>query len=429
MKHWFSDVPSFRRNQLQFFLDKAAESNEPAVRLRLGSKRLWLITGPDLARTILKGEDRIADKGFFIEKLRPIVGKSLLTINGEENTRRRRAIHAGFSKGAAQQLVPEIAATVREAAVELAKQDHFNVQDAMAQLTLRIACVALFGKGVLTRGDENLVINAVRLVEEDVATELFRVVPAMPWQARAKQKRRAEARAMMQIVVNRVRDKAKDSSALRALIDLGLDDEAIRDEIVTMLIAGHHTTGAAATWILYYMASLPELSNIMAEEAARLASCSGEFNNEALLSATKSQALVKEVLRLFPSAHWFSRDALMPLSAGSNTIKTGDSMIICPWQMHRDERHWPLASTFDTNRNFSSKAYLPFGAGPRACLGLVLANMTLQVIALELASAFEFEVHGALPTPIPTGSVTLIPPTLVLRAHVRKPSSFALAAE
>jgi hypothetical protein len=93
MKHWFSDVGPFQRNQLKFFLDKAAETDAPAVRVRLGLKRLWLITEPELARTLLKGEGEVAEKGFFIRKLRPQLSnistdsvnqsrKSLLTLLG-----------------------------------------------------------------------------------------------------------------------------------------------------------------------------------------------------------------------------------------------------------------------------------------------------------------------------------------------------------
>jgi cytochrome P450 len=430
MKHWFSDVGHFRRDPLKFFLDRAASSDDPAIRLRLGPKRVWLVTDPTAARDILKQDEKLVDKGHFIRKLRPIVGHSLLTINGDENARRRRALHAVFTKGVSQKYVPEMSAVIREAASGLVYRNEFNAHALTAPLTLRMICVAMFGKGVLNRSDEALILNAVRLVEDDLAKELFRAAPATPWARRAQSKRRDEARYMTKIVVDRVRTSASESSVLAALIGLDLDDETIRDEIVTMLIAGHHTTGSAAAWIMYYLAREPQLAAQIAAEAFELTRSTGEFTYETLQRATVSAALVKEVLRLFPSAHWFARDARSAIEIGKVTIKRGDALIFCPWQLHRDPRHWSNADQFDVTRSFASKSYLPFGAGPRACIGLVLAQMNLPLLALEFASAFDLTFQDKIPAPMPSASVTLIPPAVELRAALREiPVELPVAAE
>lgn len=429
MKHWFTDVASFQRDQLGLFLDKARESNEPVVRLRLGLRRIWLATDPDFVRVLLKGDERIVDKGFFIRKLRPIVGNSVLTINGDENQRRRKALHTVLAKGTAKTYAAEMGATVREAAVQLAGTESFDALEVTAALTLRMICVAMFGKDVLTRSDEALVIAAVRQFEVDLATEVFRALPPTPWASRKIAERRQAARTMMNAVVSRVRKTASDSSILRALLDLGLCDEEIRDEIVTMLIAGHHTTGAASAWILYYLATVPGLADNLADEARRLSNADGELTSDALAQATVSQLAVKEILRLYPSAHWFSRDAREDIAIGNNVINSGDSIIICPWQLHRDERFWSRPNEFDLRRSFSSKAYIPYGGGPRACIGMALANMNLQLIALELASAYSFECadHGGKVRPL--GSVTLIPPAIRLVPKLRLDRPNVIAAE
>ena len=428
MKHWFSDVGQFRRDPLQFFLNKAASEDGPVVRLRLGPKRIWLVTDAEQVRELLKNDERDVDKGHFVKKLRPIVGHSLLTINGEENQRRRRALHAVFTKGVAHRYVPEMASVIREGAVDLARAQEFSAHGFTAPLTLRMICVAMFGKSVLSRADEELIIRAVKLVEDDLAEELFRPYPAMPWRARALTERRLQAREMMQIVVNRVRDRATHSSVLSALIALGLDDDAIRDELVTMLIAGHHTTGSAAAWLLYYLARDPQLAEHVADEAANSVDTGGEYTAEHLAQAHFSASFVREVLRLYPSAHWFSRDARRPLRLGQHQIRTGDSLLICPWQLHRDPRNWSRPDTFDITRSYTSKAYLPFGAGPRVCIGMSLAQLNLQLIALEIASAFALEFVGEPPLPMPTGSVTLVPPQMTMRALLRERNELLQAA-
>lgn len=428
MKHWFSDIGHFRRDPLEFFLDRANASAEPLIRLRLGPKRIWLVTGPELARDLLKHDEADVDKGHFVRKLRPVVGKSLLTINGQENLRRRRALHTVFSKGVAQRYVPEMSSVIREAATDLVYHGNFSAHGLTAPLTLRMICVAMFGKSVLSRGDEALIVNAVKLVEDDLAEEIFRPYPTLPWQRVALNRRRRQAREMMQIVVDRVRHNATESSVLSALIALDLDDETIRDEIVTMLIAGHHTTGAAAAWILYYLARDSNLAHQIAHEAVSLSGQNGEFSAESLSRATISANMVKEILRLFPSAYWFSRDARKTIQVGKQTIKSGDSLIICPWQLHRSERCWAQPDKFDITRSFTSNAYLPFGAGPRACIGMSLALLNLQLIALELAASFDFSFVGAQVPAMPTGSVTLVPPLIELRAKLREPHLMRVAA-
>jgi cytochrome P450 len=200
---------------------------------------------------------------------------------------------------------------------------------------------------------------------------------------------------------------------------LGLGDEDIRDEIITMLLAGHHTTGSAAAWVLYYLATVPRLAERIAVEAASITGADGELRPEALSRAEHSQALVREVLRLFPSAHWFSRDAKIDLTIAGIKLRRGDSMIISPWHLHRDPRWWPQANDFHLDRSYGGRAYLPFGVGPRACLGMGLAMLELQLLALEFSSAFSLNIRGPVPKPIPTPSVTLIPPRILIELQVR----------
>jgi cytochrome P450 len=130
---------------------------------------------------------------------------------------------------------------------------------------------------------------------------------------------------------------------------------------------------------------------------------------------------VREVLRLYPSAHWFSRDVRADITVRNIPLKAGDSLIFCPWQLHRDEHYWVDPDKFDLTRNFTGKAYLPFGAGPRVCIGMGLANLELQLLALEMATAFSIKILSAVPAPLPTPSVTLIPPDIRLSLKVREP--------
>jgi cytochrome P450 len=133
-----------------------------------------------------------------------------------------------------------------------------------------------------------------------------------------------------------------------------------------------------------------------------------------------SLALVREVLRLYPSAWWFSRETKRTIEFGGRKLKRGTSLIVCPWHLHRDPKHWDDPDRFRLDRSYGNRAYLPFGLGPRACVGMGLAMLELQLIALEFASAYSFGQVSPYPAPRPIPSVTLIPPEMQIDIRVRE---------
>ncbi|MBM6594589.1 cytochrome P450 [Microvirga pudoricolor] len=420
MRHWFSDLNAFRRDPLQVLLDKGNAAAEPLVRLNLGPAPMFLVTDPDIIRPLLKANEEDFDKGKLIHKLRSVVGLSSLTMSGDEYVRRREVLHKYMAKGAVERLTTPMAAEIRAVGAQLARKSSFDPHKALAPLALKMVCIAMFGRQVLSEADEQAIVLAVRLVEDDLADELFRVVPLSPWAAYARNQRRAFARKAMNVVVQRVRAHAHDTSILRALETLGLSDEELSSEVLTMLLTGHHTTGSAAAWLLYHMATEPGLADAVAAEASSVTDWNGEIQADRLKNAPLSLALVREILRLYPSAWWFSREVKRPLEFGGRKLKRGTSVIIAPWQLHRDPRFWNEPDSFRLDRSYGSKAYLPFGLGPRTCVGMGLAMLELQLIALELSSAYAFGRVTPHPVPRPSPSVTLIPPAMQIEIRLRE---------
>lgn len=427
MQHWFSDAAPFQRDPLGFFLQRGSTSQSAMVRLRLGLTPVWLVNDVGLVRDVLKASDDEVDKGRLIHKLRAVVGHSSLTISGKEHARRRQALHATFARGGALKFVPNLTAAIRGFAAELVARPSFDAREATSMLMLRTICIVMFGRNVLTGGDEQALLQAVKMVEDDLADELFRVLPRTPWAARATRKNRRAAHYIFDQIVARVLARHAPDSAVAALSELGLDAQAMRDEIITMLLAGHHTTGSAAAWALYHLAERPDLGAAIADEAAEITDESGEVDAARLARANLSLSFVKEVLRLYPSAHWFSREAKRDVEMGGARIKRGDALLIVPWLYHRSGRHWRNAADFDPERSFSGKAYLPFGAGPRACLGMGAALLELQLLVLEIAASFVPVRACSGPVDPPTSSVTLMPPEIRMRLRLRSPA-FALGA-
>jgi cytochrome P450 len=379
-----------------------------------------LVTDPDLVKPLLKAPEEEIDKGRFIHKLRSVVGVSSLTMSGEAYRRRREVLHAYMAKGAVERLVGPMAAEIRAVGARLAREKSFDPHAALAPLALKMVCIALFGRQVLSPADEEALVMAVRLVEDDLADELFRVWPLSPWARLARSKRRAFARDAMNLVVKRVEAKAHDASVIRALRAAGLDDRELSDEVLTMLLTGHHTTGSAAAWLLYHLATEPGLADAVAQEAGFVGGAGGEVRADRLRNAPVSLSLVREVLRLYPSAWWFSREVQRPTEIAGRRLKRGTSLIVSPWQLHRDPRHWPDPEAFRLDRSYGNRAYLPFGLGPRACVGMGLAMLELQLIALEFAASFSFGTVTPCADMRPVPSVTLLPPAMKMDVRVRE---------
>ncbi len=420
MKHWFSDVLPFRRDPLDFMLSCATENAPPLKRLLLGPKPVWLVTDPEVVKPVLKAPEEEIDKGRFIHKLRKVLGVSSLSLSGEEHRKRRAILHNTFAKGASNQYAPEMSAVIRRTALQLiAAGCQFDAHAVTSRLSLRLVSLAMFGKDVLTEADEQVIVESVAEVEDDLADEMFRVLPLAPWQLLARRRRRARVNVALDLVVARVRSRAPKNSAVGALEELGLTDVEMRNEILTMILAGYHTTGNAAAWILYHLATVPGLADLLANEGEQIIGPDGEYPPARLMRAEKSLAAVRETLRLYPSSYWFSRDAMANIEVAGTRLRKGDAIIIAPWLFHRSSLHWPNPNSFDLSRDFGSRAYLPFGTGPRVCVGMGIVMLELQLIALEFAAACQLQVHSSVPAATPKASITLVPPPIAMSIGIR----------
>jgi cytochrome P450 len=420
MPHMFSDVRAFRRDPLRFLLERGNAAPLGLEPLHLGPSPVLLVNDPNLIRPILKAPETEVGKGRLIKKLTPVLGESSLMLHGEEHKRRRAVLQKHMAKGSVEKFLPQMCAEIRAVGAKIARLGSFDPHRFTATLALRTICIAVFGAQVISSGDEEALVQAVGTIEDDLADEMFRVMPIGPLAWYRRKKNRACAKLAMSTVVQRLRSSAGSTSALRDLEALGLNDRDLHDEILTLLLAGHHTTGSTAAWLLYHMAAQPALMDEIADEAAECLGDDGELRAEAVKRADVSATLVKEVCRLYPSAWWFSREVMQPVTIGGRDLKVGTSLLICPWQLQRDRRHWESPEKFLMTRRYTTDAYIPFGAGPRACAGMGVAMLELQLLALEMAAAYRFTGVSPNPAPWPKASVTLIPPAMTIDVELRQ---------
>ncbi|MBB5046871.1 cytochrome P450 [Rhodopseudomonas rhenobacensis] len=419
MTHAFSDVRAFRRDPLRFLLDRGNRAPVGLERLHLGPKPVLLVTDPALIRPMLKAPETEIGKGRLIRKLQPILGQSSLMLHGEKHKRRRDVLQKRMAKGAVERYLPELCAEIRAVGAKIGRLGCFDPHRHTAALALRTICIAVFGTQLISAGDEQALVQAVGMIEDDLADDMFRVLPVGPVGWYRQKRRRDFAKLAMSTVVQRLRERAGSASVLKDLEDLGLTDEELHDEILTLLLAGHHTTGTTAAWILYHLAVDPDLMQSIAAEASECADGSGELRADAVRRAELSATLVREVCRLYPGAWWFSREVMSSTTIAGHKLAKGTSLLISPWQLQRDPRYWDQPDQFLMDRTYSTDAYLPFGAGPRACAGMGVAMLELQLLALEMAAAFRFTSVTPNPPPRPKASVTLIPPPMSIEVELR----------
>jgi cytochrome P450 len=373
-----------------------------------------------LIRPILKAPETEIGKGRLIKKLTPVFGRSSLMLHGDEHKRRRAVLHKHMAKGNVERFLPQMCAEIRAVGAKLARKGSFDPHSYTAALALRTICIAVFGTQVISAGDEEALVQAVGMIEDDLADDMFRVAPVGPIGWLRRKRRRTFAKLAMSTVVERLRDQARTTSALKDFEILGLSDQDLHDEILTLLLAGHHTTGTTAAWVLYHMAADPALMDAIAAEADECLDDSGELRADAVRRAELSATLVREVCRLYPGAWWFSREVMQPVTIGGRELKRGTSLLICPWQLQRDPRHWESPDKFLMTRRYTTDTYVPFGAGPRACAGMGVALLELQLLALEMAAAYRFTGVAPNPAPWPKASVTLIPPPMQIDIELRQ---------
>jgi cytochrome P450 len=397
------------------------------VRVRIFGRDGFLLGHPDAVKHVLQDNHRNYRKPPNYGRLRPLVGNGLLTSEGEEWRRQRRlaqpAFHrervAGFARIMTDRTTATIAAWAPRA--DGAPTDVFP--DLMA-LTLAVVGDALFSIDLASHAGDAGASFTVAL--EILNRRLRQVVVAPSWWPTRDGRRLRQALGRLEVLVETViRERRASADPHADLLGMwmaardedgvgGMDDRQLRDEVMTMVLAGHETTAAAIAFALGLLARDADVqARVQAEVDAVLADrVPGPDDLGALELVGR---LAREALRLYPSAWRFGRAAIADDEIDGCTIPAGSIMFIVPYLLHRDARFWPDPERFDLDR-FAPEpiaarpkfAYVPFAAGPRQCIGNAFALVELQLVLAMLIRAFGFAPEAPGPIEIDP-NVTLRP--------------------
>jgi unspecific monooxygenase len=423
---WYRTFAILRTNALLMWPQEAYEQ-DVLVQSLLGRKR-FLLNAPDAIHHVLV--DNAANykrTAATIRILRPIVGEGLLLSEGEEWRHQRRTMAPAL----APRIIPMLAqhvATASEAAVArlaAASGQPVDLLAAMQFLALDVAARSMFSLEIHQHG------AALRAMMARFAGRLGRAymldmllplgIPTL--HDFARRKFRSDWIALMdEIIESRLR--APQSERPRDLFDVLLaarDPETgaafsraqLRDQMATMIVAGHETTALTLFWSLYLLASAPAEQDRLLQEVQSL-DLDPEHAGQALPKLAFTRAVVDEALRLYPPAFIIVRQAIAPDEVAGATIPKGSMVAIAPWVLHRHAKLWADPDAFNPSRFLDQQprahrfAYLPFGVGPRVCIGAQFALAEASLVLATLVQHFEIALADDIPV-LPIGVVTTQP--------------------
>lgn len=375
------------------------------VYFTMGPQQVYFVNHPDLIREVLVNQQAAFRKSRILQKAKVLLGEGLLTSEGEFHLRQRRLVQPLFHRDRLAGYANSMVELAGRTASQWQDGATFDMHREMAKLTLAIVARTLFSANVDEQSDEigEAMTALIELFEMALLpfSELLEKLP-LPSSRRFR-----KARALLDATIYRIiaerRATGEDNGDLLSMLILALDEEGgtgrmtdqqVRDEAITLFIAGHETTAVALTWTWLLLAQNPEAEQRFHEEIDRV---TPSFDTLPQLEYTR--AVLAESMRLFPPAWAIGRMALRDVQLGGYTVPTGSVLVLSPYITHRDPRFWEAPTEFRPERFLTEAerpkfAYYPFGAGTRICIGERFAWMEGTLLLAVLGKKWKMDAAG-----------------------------------
>ncbi len=443
-EHFLGHNHAFRTNRMGM-LRKIADSPEPFMRLKLPfpGVRAALVTTPELVQEILVEKARSFEKSDMLRfSLRSLAGDGLFTSKYDLWKRQRKLMAPLFTPRALEAYVPDMIACSERTIADWTDGQEVALAHETTRLTMGIAGKTLFDADTFSEADEigraltvalewtgwavgrpySVVHVMIRRLADNMAQrtdgklrEMFEHAertfsgPTLPLGKRNREL--SEAVAFLDHYVQKMIDERRRTGTdhhdlLSRLLEVravdeeeagvAMSDRQVRDEVLTLFVAGHETTATGLAWTIYYLCKNPEIYADLEREVDAL----GETRSVAdLPKLGLALRVFQEALRLMPPVYVFGRDSRLPVTIGDIELPVPTNMMISPWALHHSARIWPDPERFEPDRFLPGQearrhryAYLPFGAGPRVCLGSHFAYMEAQLALAVLLRRWHFEL-------------------------------------
>jgi len=416
-EHWlFGSAYYFANDSIQF-LEENCPKYQGIFRVTSRFEKVMVVYHPDYIKYVLQDNNRNYVKSFGYEVLKMLLGEGLLTSEGDFWKKQRRLIQPAFSRERLVSLTKIMTDCVDESINELDKKrsnSPINIQKEMMALALNVVARSLFSSDVtemISEVGENMDIANESAI--DRIRNPFRLPPWVPTPYNLKEKHAIAVldRIMMRIIESRRKSGADHPDLMGMLMAVQdeetgekMSDRQLRDEAMTLFLAGHETTALALTWLFYCLHFNPDVVIKLQNEAKRVLNGRTPVAED-LHKLEYTRQVIEEGLRLYPPAWMVGRKALEDDEIGGFHIPKGWNLLMPTFIVHRDPAWWTDPEKFDPTRFEKDKvkdrnrfSYFPFGGGQRLCVGNNFAIMEMQLAVSMIIRKFNFRlVEGFKP--------------------------------
>lgn len=416
---------AFRRDPLQLLTSLHDEYGD-VVRVRLLGQDVYLLCHPDAVREVLETPYGRFHKGRGLERARRLLGDGLLTSEDQLHQRQRRLVQPAFHRARLTGYGEVMTRHAEDLGRAWQPGEAVDMNLEMMRLTRRIVAKTLFDYDIRDRTDEIDAAMATLVGGANIGSLLM----AWPWTERlpfspAGRLRRATEQLddLIYRMIAERRASGRDHGDLLSMLLIAQDeagdgatmsDQQVRDEALTLFLAGHETTANALSWTWFLLASHPEVAERLHVELDGVLGGRAPTTDD-LSALVYTRQVLSESMRLYPPAWTIGRRALLPHQVGAWTIPAGALVLMPQWVLQRDARWFPDPTRFDPDRWLPDQAaqrprysYFPFGGGLRRCVGEAFAWMEGTLLLAALAQDWAPRLQpGAAPEPLPR--ITLRP--------------------
>lgn len=376
--------------------------------------RIVVVATPEYAKYVLLDNNKNYRKSLAYDMIRELLGNGLLTSEGDFWKKQRRLVQPAFHK---QKLADLTAMMVNRTAKEVDKLkakaecgEYYDVLTQMTALTLDIISEAIFSNGI-DDAKADLISRQITMLNEAAKEKLdqpIRLPNWLPTPFNLRQKKAIETMdsVIYDIIDQRRKSKESKSDLLSMLLDARdedtgevMDNLQLRDEIMTIFVAGNETTANAMAWTLYLLSQNSEVEEKMIREIDEKLDAGVELDFENVMKFQYVRQVIDESMRLFPPAWTVGRRANEDDEIGGYRIIKDTNILIPIWYFHHSEKYWDEPLKFKPERFAPEKrnsidrfVYFPFGGGPRLCIGNNFALLEMQIILIQLYRNFKFRL-------------------------------------
>jgi cytochrome P450 len=405
----FADSPAMVRNPVQVFTKYNLAFGDTFQFYIGGIKQAIVTTNPSVIQHVLKTNAENYQKSEIqVKRMGHFLGKGLLTTEGEAWRTQRRLIQKGFDRKQLEALSAimqdSLADSLRSFDTQVALGP-VDIYPRLMKMTFAMVARSLFG-AKLKEEDIDLVSHTISTVQEFIVRQTLQ--PYLnPWfsvsgQLRKHEQMRFRADSILMEYIKRRRHQPPGNDLLQTLMDArysdgeGMTDELVLSESMQLLVAGHETSSNGLSWLLYLLSSRPDCLERLRHEFDTVLN-GAPLSYEHVPRLEYAARIISEGLRLYPPFWMIDRMAVAEDHIGDVTIPAGSTVIVFVYGAHHASRYWPNPEQFDPERftkanesQISPFTHLPFGGGPRGCIGGNYAMLQILMILSHILKKYDF---------------------------------------